>query len=99
MINVNEIEHDQKSVISRQEDCAFAIIIGVLKMDDSELGFAKRPDYQRPCGINPKTRRNSLTDGQRFTHMCLDHPGWGLYSRPDEMLRFKVSYTDFKRQY
>ncbi|WP_246735617.1 hypothetical protein [Agrobacterium sp. a22-2] len=97
MINVDEIEHDQKSVISRQDDCMFAIVIGVLKMDDSELGFAKGPDYQRPCGINPKTRHNSLTDRQRFTHMCLDHPGWGLYSRTDEMPRFKISYTGFKR--
>lgn len=86
MINVDEIEHDQKSVISRQEDCIFAIVIGVLEMDDSELCFVKRPDCQRPCSINPKTRRNSLTDCQHFTHMCLDHPGRGLYSRPGEML-------------
>ncbi len=90
VIDIDEVEHDQKGVICRQEDRMLSVT-GLVEMDDSEPGFAKRPDYQRPCGVNPKTGRNSLTDRHCFTHMCLDyHPDWELCCRTTRMTRSKV---------
>ncbi|WP_246763366.1 hypothetical protein [Rhizobium sp. 007] len=90
MVDIDEIKHDQEGVIGRKENRMLAVFIGVVKMNDRELRLAKRPDRQRPRCLDTKTCRNSLTGRQRFTHMCLDHPGWGLYSRPLKCHALKV---------
>ncbi|MFA1626347.1 hypothetical protein ACDY96_27490 [Rhizobium mongolense] len=46
MVDIDEIQHDQKGVVRRQEDWMVTLFICIAKMNDGERRLTKRPDQQ-----------------------------------------------------